>query len=168
VLAEGDTVLAATDRGLIKVGVDGKIVNLAPAPRDRTVLSMLRTRGGALWVGTSSEVGQLEPGGKAYSWLGEREGLAHAEVRGLAEDENGDIWVGYDGAGAARISASGFVTYGETDGLPAGQVASMALDRGGRLIAAINAVANAADAHTYRRRFARRHRIGLVEDRDSQ
>ncbi len=138
-LAEGNTVLAATENWLIRVGADGKVVNLAPAPLDRTVLSLLRSRDGTLWEGTSRDVGHLEPGGKAYRWLGDREGLAHAEVRGLAEDANGDIWVGYDGAGAARISAGGFVTYGDTDGLPPGQVASLALDRKGQLIAAINA-----------------------------
>ncbi len=137
-LAEGNTVLAATDKGLIRIKTDRSIVNLAPAPRARTVLSMLRSRDGTLWLGTSSDAGKLEPGGRTYRWLGEREGLAHAEVRGLAEDANGDLWVGYDGAGAARISAGGFVTYGETDGLPMGQVASLALDRRGRLIAAIN------------------------------
>ena len=79
---------------LIRVGADGKVENLAPAPLDRTVLSLLRSRDGTLWEGTSRDVGHLEPGGKAYRWLGDREGLAHAEVRGLAEDANGDIWVG--------------------------------------------------------------------------
>ena len=120
-LAEGNTVLAATDKWLLRIGTDRNIVNLAPAPRDRTVLSMLRSREGSLWMGSSRDVGQLEPGGKTYRWLGESGGLADSEVRGLAEDANGDIWVGYDGAGAFRISASGFLTYGETDGLQIGR-----------------------------------------------
>ncbi|HEY1984730.1 MAG TPA: two-component regulator propeller domain-containing protein [Terracidiphilus sp.] len=138
-LAEGNGMLAATEQWLMTVDANLKIVHEQPAPRDRTVLSMLRTQDGSLWVGTSDDVGQLEPGAKSYHWLDEREGLSHAEARGLAEDANGDVWVGFDGAGAVRIAARGFLTYGQTDGLPTAQVASLSLDGRGRLMAAINA-----------------------------
>jgi hypothetical protein len=40
--------------------------------------------------------------------------------------------VGYDGEGAMRISAAGFVTYDEQDGLPTGQVTSITPGRNGR------------------------------------
>jgi ligand-binding sensor domain-containing protein len=137
-LAESNAVLAATDAGLFTIGTDLKMMKVAPPPRDRTVLAMLRGRDGTLWVGTSSDAGQLDNGGTTYRWLDEKEGLTLGEVRGLAEDDDGSIWVGYDGAGAVRTSASGFVTYGGRDGLPPGQVASMALDRKGRLIAMVS------------------------------
>jgi ligand-binding sensor domain-containing protein len=139
-LAEGKTVLAAINKRLVTIDTNLKVVNEEPAVGNRTVLSMLRSQDRSVWVGTSEDVGRLEPGAKAFQWLDRTQsgGLAHGEAGGLAEDANGEIWVGFDGAGALRISANGFLTYGETDGLPPGQVRSLSLDRKGRLIVAMH------------------------------
>ena len=92
----------------------------------RLVRSMLRDRNGSLWLGTASGVGHLEPGANAVEWFG--------EAQALVEDQTGDIWAGYDGAGAVRLSRSGFLTYGVRDGLSSTDIASMTLDSNGRLL----------------------------------
>jgi hypothetical protein len=43
--------------------------------------------------------------------LGEPKGLARGDVHGFGEDATGDVWLGYDGEGAMRISTAGFITY---------------------------------------------------------
>lgn len=74
----------------------------------------------------------------AKSWpsplVGKNEGMISGDTKALAEGENGDLWVGFDGEGAARISMSGFLTYNNDDGLPSSQIRSMTLDRNGRLL----------------------------------
>ena len=55
-------------------------------------------------------------------------------MQGLGEDSTGDVWVGYDGEGAMRVSAAGFITYDEQDGLPTGQITSITRGRNGRPI----------------------------------
>jgi ligand-binding sensor domain-containing protein/signal transduction histidine kinase len=135
-LADGPGVLAATSKGLFKVEYGTEPLEVEKSIRTRRIKSLLRSRDGSLWVGTDNGVGQLVPGASQVRWLGEKEGFAKGDTQALAEGVNGDVWVGYDGAGAVRISASGFLTYGEHDGLPPGQIASMTLDHDGRLVVA--------------------------------
>ena len=133
-LADNGAMLAGTDHGVVRARFGLKGAEPVPASGTARVRSLLRSRDGSLWIGTKDNVGQLAPGAGAVRWLGEPEGLARGDVQGLGEDSIGDVWVGYDGEGAMRISAAGFVTYDQQDGLPAGQVTSITPGRNGRPI----------------------------------
>jgi ligand-binding sensor domain-containing protein/signal transduction histidine kinase len=101
--------------------------------------SLLHARDGSLWIGTNSGLARQMPGSPAVQWLGESEGFLNGKVLALAEDGDGDVWAGYDGTGVLRVSATGFVTYDERDGLPASQVAALAMTPGGDLVVTTSA-----------------------------
>lgn len=138
-LAEGDAIWAGTTRGLAKfrlasdapgryhVKLDGGVY----LPGNE-VRSILRAREGSVWAGTRNGAARLTPGAAQFQKLGQREGFDQGDAPALAEDARGDIWVGYDGAGAIRLSSrDSFITYDDADGLPAAQVTTLTLTREG-------------------------------------
>ena len=134
IMADGSGVLVAVSGALVKIGQDLKSSEMKPSPGKRQVRFLLRGRDGTLWVGTASGVGKLTRDARKFYWLGEKDGLVVGDTQALAEGESGDLWVGYDGAGALRITGEGFLSYGERDGLPSSQIESMTLDSKGRLL----------------------------------
>ncbi len=54
--------------------------------------------------------------------------MVRDDVQSIAADERGNIWLGTDGGGAARILADGFTTYDLTDGLAGSFISSLSLD----------------------------------------
>jgi ligand-binding sensor domain-containing protein/two-component sensor histidine kinase len=66
--------------------------------------------------------------------------LARADVgdfplEAIAEDREGNVWVGSDGGGASRITTDGLVSYSEREGLGSHDVISMFEDTRGQLFA---------------------------------
>lgn len=134
VVADGPGVLAATRRALVEIGQDLKPHDISPSSGKRLIRTMLRGKDGTLWVGTVDRVGKLTLGAREFDWLTEKDGLVAGDTQALAEGDSGDVWVGYDGAGAVRITGGGFLTYGDRDGLPSSQIASITLDSRGKLL----------------------------------
>lgn len=133
-LRGGPDMLVATVKDLLKFAPDLTSTVVRSSIGNLLVRSMLRGEDGSLWIGTASGVGHLTPGEKTVEWLGEAEGFPRGEVQALAEDQAGDVWAGYDGAGAVRLARAGFLTYGVRDGLSSTEIASMTLDSKGRLL----------------------------------
>lgn len=106
---------------------------------DNSVKSLLRMANGSLWAGTITGVARFQPeAGPAlprFHGYGVSNGLIHADIQGLAEDSDAGLWVATDGGGAAKVVTDGFVSFGQSDGLAFPYVASMSLDRNGRLLA---------------------------------
>src|ERR1017187_783096 len=100
---------------------------LQPGLKKSAIKSLLRARDGSLWIGTVSGLARQAPDSPAVQLLGEPEGFLNGNVLALPEDGDGDVWAGYDGPGVLRVSAIGFVTYDGHDGLPASQVAALAV-----------------------------------------
>ncbi|MET0645303.1 MAG: two-component regulator propeller domain-containing protein [Pyrinomonadaceae bacterium] len=69
-----------------------------------------------------------------FQHFGDAEGFpAGRAPSAFSEDRAGNIWVGFYHGGAARYSNGRFTLWTESDGLPAGYVVDMRLDRSGRL-----------------------------------
>jgi ligand-binding sensor domain-containing protein len=103
--------------------------------------SLLRASDGALWVGGLTGLARSIPGANPsqFKRYGAASGLIDGDIQGLAEDGDGNIWIGADGGGTARIARDGLTGYDEPDGLPHMRVGSMTLDREGRLLVAMSA-----------------------------
>ena len=100
-LADQGAIWVAADQRVFRYGPDLRSMQ-PPIAVNRDVRVMLRGRDGTLWVGTANGPGVLEPQRNAFRWLTETEGQVYGEVHALAEDQNGELWVGSDGAGAVR------------------------------------------------------------------
>lgn len=94
---------------------------------DPRVFAVLRTRAGALWVGTAAGLDRFDAaaGARRVAHVGPGEGLASPHVLALAEDRDGSLWVGTD-RGLHRLSRRPFRLYDAARGLPDGPVMNLA------------------------------------------
>ena len=81
------------------------------------VTDLLRARSGALWVGTTSGLERMDPGGR-WRRYGRADGLPNTTIKGLLEDPAGHIWVAHN-RGLSRFDprTGDFQSYGARDGL---------------------------------------------------
>ncbi len=91
-----------------------------------TIYSILQTRDGFLWLGTQDSLIRFD--GMHFREFEEAE-LHQSLIRTLAEDGEGNLWVGSLGAGVAKITPAGVVTRLTTkEGLPSDSVFCLASD----------------------------------------
>ena len=96
-----------------------------------TVLSLLQTRDGYLWVGTYEGLARFD--GVRFTVFDRRSGaLAGTNVLHLAQDGHGRLWIATN-AGLTVMEGGGFHTYGLADGLPAPMVRALLPARDGTL-----------------------------------
>jgi len=125
------TLAQATD-GKIWIGTENgaglfdpggaKLLDCLPVARDvrgQYVQSILQTSEGEVWMGSLNGLAQITRAHDKFQvrQYGIPEGLSNANIEALAEDSSGNIWIGTDGGGAMRLSASGFTSFGKEDGL---------------------------------------------------
>jgi len=98
---------------------------------------MLRSLDGDFWIGTGLGLAEFvpnpKPGRSQFRNLSAEVGVVGVGVDALAEDREGNLWLGTGGRGAVKIVRNGFSTYGEADGLPLGGFGSVFEDRIGEL-----------------------------------
>ncbi len=101
------------------------------------VKAVMEASDGTLWVGTTSGISRLtwSGGRETIENLSRDQGLSDRSIRGLAEDQAGNIWAGTEGAGVMRIARLGFTTFHERDGLRSDRVWSVVQGRAGELLA---------------------------------
>jgi signal transduction histidine kinase/ligand-binding sensor domain-containing protein/DNA-binding response OmpR family regulator len=103
------------------------------------VYSLLVTSRGELWVGTRA-AGlarcAIAAGGDlgACTVLGTADGLGHAAVRALAEDEAGRVYVGTRGGGVTRLDDRGAATFDTSHGLSGNDVYALLVNHRGELV----------------------------------
>ncbi len=74
---------------------------------------MIETRAGKVWIATPAGLHELDAGdGRGLRGYSRRDGLLDDEIVGLAEDRDGDLWVGTRAHGLMRIAPGGFLTFG--------------------------------------------------------
>ena len=114
---------AATEAGGPSAGLGGlRVYGTMDGLLSPRVESLLETSDGTVWVGTSLGIAEYTPaardGGREFRGYTLAQGLSARSVGALAEDRDGNLWIGTFGSGAMKVAHSGFVTYGEGDGLP--------------------------------------------------
>lgn len=84
----------------------------------RDVRNIFRSFDGKLWIGTEGGLSELLPVGGRTRFLTytTANGLGENQTYKMAEDKDGNLWLGTFQGGVARIARPGFITYDATDG----------------------------------------------------
>jgi len=112
----------------------------------------VRSWRGSVWAATFQGLARQLPSGR---WEAVRldPSVNGLPLESLAVDHLGNLWVGTDGGGAARVSGSGFSSFSERDGLAVRRVWAVFEDRKGTLMAVTkdedNYFLNRFDGHRF-------------------
>jgi ligand-binding sensor domain-containing protein/two-component sensor histidine kinase len=85
----------------------------------RWINQLFQASDGRMWAGSNMGLIQFMPtdqGEFRFRLYSEAHGLSYHEVGSLAEDRNGNLWLGTLNAGAAKIARNGFTIFGKEDG----------------------------------------------------
>ena len=95
---------------------DGDSFDFAPGMTNITppMPAMLSTRDG-LWVGTTA--GLLRYENEKAVWVNKKNGQTFGDVRAIAEDKQGKVWLGMAGNGLASLQNQDVRQFNKTDGL---------------------------------------------------
>lgn len=95
---------------------------------------------GDLWMSatdpTGNALGRWERATREFHDMGQTQGLPSLNDRlptAFQEDAAGNIWVGFSQGGVARYRGGRFTVFSNTDGVPAGRINDLYLDRAGNL-----------------------------------
>lgn len=100
---------------------------------DRRVRALAVGSDGHVRIG--SVAGFSDVDGTRVVNVGRMQGLVEDAINALAEDQDGNLWIGTDTIGAVRIAASGLVSYFEVDGLQHDFVPTLIQTDAGRVVA---------------------------------
>ncbi len=105
------------------------------------IFSLFQTSDGRLWTGiggrlisTTGGLAEFLPdvrGGRFRSYA-VANGLSDADISTIAEDRDGNLWLGTETSGAMRLTLSGLRSYNETDGFNRARVRAVFEDRDGK------------------------------------
>jgi ligand-binding sensor domain-containing protein/signal transduction histidine kinase len=104
-----------------------------------SVYSIIRTRSNWLWVATGLGLSEFSPepladGGHFRNYSGEHQ-FSDFGIRSIAEDRDGNLWLGTESGGAMKVTRHGFISYSEDDGLEVRRIAALGEDREGNFYA---------------------------------
>src|SRR5258705_3424996 len=96
-----------------------------------SVLSLLQTRDGYLWVGTMGGLSRFD--GVRFTTFDDRDKrqLREAEIWALVEADYASLWIGIFGGGLSRFKDGRFTVYSTREGLINDFVTSLCLDHDG-------------------------------------
>lgn len=96
------------------------------------VTGLFESSDGTLWATCFGGLVEISPDRSSVRSHTTAQGVAATGVGGLAEDRNGNLWVGSDSGGAMRLARGGFRRYDGRDGLASTRIGSLFEDREGR------------------------------------
>lgn len=104
--------------------------------------NLFRTASGWLWLGTTQGISEFtpepRPDGSNFINYTREHGINDSDIRTIAEDHDGNLWIGSESGGAMKITRSGFTSYSEADGLEHARIAAIGEDRNGELFVVTN------------------------------
>jgi signal transduction histidine kinase/ligand-binding sensor domain-containing protein len=118
---------------------------------------------GHVRVGTVNGLSDID--GERITRVSEGQGLALDAINAIAEDRDGNVWLGTDASGAVRIAAFGLVSYFVADGLRHDYITSLMEDDTGHLIA-VSGAQYAINAYDGRRFGSARFNVPQRVPRD--
>ncbi len=105
-----------------------------PSPDEQIseyVREVFQDREGTYWFGTNGEgLGRYD--GKSLTYISLAAGLGGSAIRGIDQDESGDLWFATN-AGVSRYASGSFTNYTVADGLSDDQVWSLLVDSTGTI-----------------------------------
>jgi len=110
-------------------GAAGKFTAVVPAVHG--VKSLLRGSDGRLWVGTKSGLGVVTGG--QFRQFNQEDGIARTDVRALAEDKEGAIWVGMGDGTLHRIASNAVIAFRPQDAWASQPIWSVLADADGTI-----------------------------------
>lgn len=98
-----------------------------------SVLAILQTRDGYLWVGTKGGVARFD--GVRFTTFDDRnkKQLRESEVWALVEGDDSSLWIATYGGGVSRLKHGQFTVYTTKEGLANDYVAALCKDREGNI-----------------------------------
>jgi len=102
---------------------------------DDFVYTVVPGHSSGMWVGTRGGVTRFDQGPPRH--IRPAQGLPEAPVLSVLEDSEGTLWLGTESRGLARLTRSGFVAFGNEDGLTGDRVSGMFEDPAGGLYVVI-------------------------------
>lgn len=103
-----------------------------PAFHDDSILQLLTSRDGSLWIGTEGG-GLVHYQDGSFRAFGDHEGLTNGFIRAIFEDAAGVLWVGAD-RGLFRMAGQRFERMDGTKEIPLASVVSILADRNRKLL----------------------------------
>jgi ligand-binding sensor domain-containing protein/signal transduction histidine kinase len=101
------------------------------------IYDLFRTSSGRLWLATTLGLSEFSPepqrDGRHFINYTREHGLNDNGIRVIAEDHDGNLWMGTESGGAMKITRRGFTSYSEADGLEHARIAALGEDRNGEL-----------------------------------
>jgi len=107
-----------------------------PAPGAQTlgpwIYALFQDHNGRLWAGTQNGLACRD--GRDWKLFTTRDGLSEKNVRAIAEDADGNLWIGTEKSGLNFFKDGKFTTYQKApDGLPGNDISCLYLDKDGVL-----------------------------------
>ena len=150
-MADGDAMLVGSATGLDRISA-GRVERVAGLPADQ-VTALHRDRDKNLWIGTYSH-GVFRVSANQIAWYGIDDGLLNPTVRAIAEDDEGNLWIGSNG-GLEQFRAGTFISWDRRHGLEDDFVRTIYEDRGGqRWAGAADGLYRATNNHWLKERGA--------------
>ena len=114
---------------------DACAVTAADGLVDLRVRALSLGSDGHVRVGTVAGLSDVDVDGSHITHVNEAQGLVADAINAIAEDRDGNLWMGTDASGAVRIAAFGLVSYFVADGLRHDFITSLMEDDDGQVIA---------------------------------
>jgi ligand-binding sensor domain-containing protein len=115
VLVDRDGVVwVGTGKGMARRPKGGAFERV-PAAGSRIVMDLVRDHDGNVWAATRE--GLLRVAGGRSELMGRAEGLPDEHTRALAEDADGNLWIGTEAGGLVRLRDGRATVYGRAQGL---------------------------------------------------
>ncbi len=102
---------------------------------DQGINTILGDSAGALWIGTWDGLVKYHDGKQTL--YRSAQGLSDNGILSLAEDRDGNLWIGSIGGGVCKLSSELIVSFTKTEGMPNQNVRKVIEDPRGRIFASI-------------------------------